>query len=238
MKTLLIAIGFAASLSIGSVLAGDAHSPAEKESDSFWKTFIELRAGNERFATGHPEHAAQDARTRGELVKGQHPHTVVLSCSDSRVPPELIFDQGLGKIFTVRIAGEVPDAAAIASIEYAVEHLGVGLLVVLGHESCGAVKAAIATPEGKSAGSPYLDALIGDIRPHLDKNRSLASEDAKLRQPVRDNVSGVVADLFRKSKILREHAEQNKLLVAQGIYSLETGKVDFWSAAHPVVEKK
>lgn len=106
-------------------------------------TWSRMLQGNRRFAEGNPEHPWQDRETRDGLIHGQHPDAAVIACADSRVPPEIIFDQGLGDLFTVRTAGEVLDGAVIASLEYAIEQLHVSVLVVLGHEGCGAVKAAI-----------------------------------------------------------------------------------------------
>ncbi|WEV76535.1 carbonic anhydrase [Bifidobacterium sp. ESL0800] len=109
--------------------------------------------GNSRFASGQAEHPWQDLETRESLIDGQHPDAAVLSCSDSRVPPEIIFDQGLGDMFTVRTAGQTLDDAVIASLEYAVTHLGVSVLVVLGHQHCGAVASAVAELDAIAAGA-------------------------------------------------------------------------------------
>ncbi|WEV74942.1 carbonic anhydrase [Bifidobacterium sp. ESL0798] len=109
--------------------------------------------GNSRFASGQAEHPWQDRETRESLIDEQHPDAAVLSCSDSRVPPEIIFDQGLGDMFTVRTAGQTLDDAVIASLEYAVTHLGVSVLVVLGHQHCGAVASAVAELDGLAAGA-------------------------------------------------------------------------------------
>ncbi|MGZ3798075.1 MAG: carbonic anhydrase, partial [Pseudobdellovibrionaceae bacterium] len=117
-----------------------------------------LKNGNTRYLKGTLRKDGQSNKDRERLVTGQKPHTIILSCSDSRVPPEVLFDQKLGEIFVIRTAGEALDNAAIASVEYALEHLGSHLLVVMGHESCGAVKAAFSTLKGEDAGSPALDA--------------------------------------------------------------------------------
>lgn len=190
--------------------------------------FSQLEVGNQRFAAEKARHPNQDAKTRASLVAGQAPSAIVLSCSDSRVPPEIIFDQGLGDVFTVRTAGEVPDDIAIASIEYALEHLGTNLLVVLGHESCGAVKAALETPLGSSAGSPALTKLVDSIRPHFEPSLKIVAGDKKLVTPVKENVVGVAKDLLKKSSIIRESVEKKGLIIKRGIYSLETGKVEFF----------
>ncbi len=129
-------------------------------------TLSRMLAGNRRFAEGHSEHPWQDMQTRESLIDRQNPDAAVLSCSDSRVPPEIIFDAGLGDLFTIRTAGQIIDDAVLASLEYAVDHLHVSLLMVMGHESCGAV----------ALGAEQLDALIVDST--SDPESSLESTDA------------------------------------------------------------
>ncbi len=129
--------------------------------------YANLIRGNERFITGNAKGEHRDAERRRELASVQKPFAIVLSCSDSRVPPELIFDQGLGDLFTIRVAGNVLGSAQVASIEYAVEHLGAKLILVMGHESCGAIKAALEPVSKKGSGSTDLDWLVGSIRPVL-----------------------------------------------------------------------
>jgi carbonic anhydrase len=190
--------------------------------------------GNDRFVEGKALHPNQDLARRAELAKGQKPRAIVLSCSDSRVPPELVFDQGLGDLFVVRVAGNIDDSAAVASIEYAVEHLGVQLIVVLGHDSCGAVKASVQTPTGKSVGSKDLDHLVAQIRKNLAHEKipfEAASKDppkdpAMLRESVA-NVDAVAEDLLKRSHVLHEFAREGKLKVARAVYRLDTGKVEF-----------
>lgn len=186
-----------------------------------------LEEGNKRFARGTSWHPHQDKKTVDSLATGQHPHTIVVSCSDSRVPPEVIFDQGLGDVFVVRTAGQVLDYSAIASIEYAIAHLGSQLLVVLGHESCGAIGAAVHTEAGATAGSPDLDKLVGFIKPHI-ASLSIAEDDKKMSDAVKANVNGVSADLLSRSTIVRSAVESKKLTIAQGLYALDTGAVQFW----------
>jgi carbonic anhydrase len=194
----------------------------------------QLVKGNERFVIGSAKGEHRDVSRRKELVVDQKPFAVVLSCSDSRVPPELIFDQGLGDLFTIRVAGNVLGSAQVASIEYAVEHLGAKLIVVMGHESCGAVKAAIDAGEGKKkigeSASPDMDWLVTSIRPVL-KSRGLASvspEDPKLRKPVMANIDAVTDNLVVRSKVIGDAIAKGNLKVVRGIYSLESGRVDFW----------
>ena len=184
--------------------------------DQIWNS---LAAGNQRFAAGKP--ASQDVvAERKSLAQTQHPHTAVLSCSDSRVPPEVIFDAGLGEIFTVRSAGEDDDALVIGSLEYAVEHLGSTVIVVLGHQRCGAVTAACS--RGKSE-SVNLDAVTDPIAPSCAK--ADASNSAALDLAVRDHVHRVAQDLLAKSKLLKEASDEHKLTIVEAYYSLDTGEV-------------
>lgn len=193
----------------------------------------QLLKGNERFVIGSAKGERRDENRRKQLVVDQKPFAVVLSCSDSRVPPELIFDQGLGDLFTIRVAGNVLGSAQVASIEYAVEHLGAKLILVMGHESCGAVKAAIDAGDRKKIGessSPDMDWLVTSIRPVL-KSRGLASaspEDPKLRKPVMANIDAVTDNLVVRSKVIGDAIAKGNLKVVRGIYSLESGRVDFW----------
>ena len=193
----------------------------------------QLKEGNSRFEAGKLSHPHADVDYRKQLSGGQHPEAIILSCSDSRVAPELLFDKGLGDLFVVRDAGNILGAAAVASMEYAVEHLGSRLIVVMGHESCGAVKAALSTPPGKSAGSPDLDSLVATIQGNLEAEgkdgwRSIASEDKTLRGHVSHNVNAVAKRLTERSKIIRNAVETGKVKIVPAIYGLETGHVDFW----------
>ncbi|MEY4064152.1 MAG: hypothetical protein RIR26_360 [Pseudomonadota bacterium] len=186
----------------------------------------QLKEGNQRFVENKATGPRRDEKTRSELAASQKPFAIVLSCSDSRVPPELLFDQGLGDIFVVRTAGHVLDPGPIASIEYALEHLGARLIVVLGHESCGAVKAALNTPVGRSAGSVDLDRLVGKIKPYLSSFRPSAA-DKLMRGPVKANTSGVARELMRKSAIVRTKLQLQEISLVTAIYGLSTGQVEF-----------
>ena len=128
-----------------------------------------LKAGNARFVKDPASQLPIDEEKRQAQAKGQSPFAIVLSCADSRVPPEVIFNVGLGEVFVVRTAGEVIDKAVLASIEYGAEHLKTPLLVVMGHETCGAVKTAVETKPGAPSMGPNLDALIGAIKPAFDR---------------------------------------------------------------------
>lgn len=186
----------------------------------------ELRSGNQRFVEGKMTALRRDAKTRTELASGQKPSSIVVSCSDSRVPPEVLFDQGLGDIFVIRTAGQVLDPAPIASIEYAVAHLGTRLIVIMGHESCGAVGAALSTPTGQSAGSVDLDRLVAKIKPHIGSFRPSVN-DKLLRGPVKANASGIARELVRRSQIVRSKLQSQDISLVTAIYSLSSGQVEF-----------
>lgn len=186
-----------------------------------------LQNGNVRYLKRAFRADGRGAEDRKRLSTGQKPHAIVLSCSDSRVPPEIVFDQALGEIFVIRVAGEALDSSVVASIEYAIEHLGSRLLVVMGHSQCGAVKAALATKEGESAGSSDLDRLVGDIRPRL---KTVAKEKPSTNFEVESavNADGVARDLLKRSEIIRKKVEAGSLLIKTALYRIDTGKVSFY----------
>lgn len=185
-----------------------------------------LKNGNTRFVKHHLRNDGDLPKDRARLVAGQKPHSIVLSCSDSRVPPEVVFDQKLGEIFVIRAAGEVLDASTIASVEYAVEHLGSNLILVLGHESCGAVKAALATLDGADAGSPWLNKLVQDIHPRVMSFKGKpVSEGAVIEGWA--NVSGVAKDLVDRSQIVRDAVNTGEVKIQTALYHLGSGVVEF-----------
>ena len=179
----------------------------------------ELKTGNEHHARHQYSHPHESAARQRELTAGQHPHAEILSCADSRVPPEIIFDQGLGDLFVVRVAGNVATDTEIGSLEYGAEHLHIPLLVVLGHESCGAVTAAVqgGPPEG------HIAALVDLIKPAVEKTRGLPGDP--VANAVRTNVELVVKQLRSSTPMLSELVANGKLRIVGGVYSLETGKV-------------
>jgi carbonic anhydrase len=179
----------------------------------------ELRAGNARYVAQKYQHPHESAALRRQLASGQHPHAEVLSCSDSRVPPELLFDQGLGDLFIVRVAGNVASDTELGSLEYGAEHLHVPLLVVLGHQHCGAVAAAV---EGGVA-EGHIGALVNLLRPAVVETRGLPGD--QVENAVKANVEMVVKQLRGSTPILAELTSQGKLKVVGAVYSLDTGKV-------------
>ncbi len=180
------------------------------------ESLTRLREGNARFVAGKPS-AKNLAKQRKSLVSGQKPYAIVLTCSDSRVPPEHIFDAGLGEIFVIRTAGNIADAVELGSIEYAAEHLGTPLLVVMGHSSCGAVKAAC---ESDSA-----PGNIGAIVKEMQQAVKLGGKDPAAT--VTENVKCVLEAARKKSGILSHLEHEGKLKIIGAVYSLETGEVRY-----------
>lgn len=169
---------------------------------------------------------ADDSQKMREKVKGKNPEAIVFSCSDSPFSPESVFDQSLGTVYSVRNSGHVADSASIASMEHAIQNMGVKLLVVLGHESCGAVRTAITASTPVKTNSKEQNALFNSVKSHLQSFRMVASNDSTLRPPVSAHVAGTAMDLLKRSKIIKKAADDGTLLIAEGIYSNETGKVE------------
>lgn len=185
-----------------------------------------LKNGNKRFLTNRLRRDGQSKADILKLANGQHPHTMVLSCSDSRVPPEVVFDQRLGELFVVRTAGEALDANAIGSLEYAIEHLGARNLLVMGHTSCGAVKAALDTLKGGDAGSPSLNKLVADLHPRLSEFKG-KEKSKNVEMETWANAKGVAKDLLKRSPILSKAVQEGKVKISTSVYYLENGHVQF-----------
>ena len=178
-----------------------------------------LKTGNENFVADKLDGKLQDSTRRSELTGGQSPHTIVLSCADSRVVPELAFDSGLGELFVCRVAGNVPNVSTIASIEYAVAMLGTQVIVVMGHESCGAVGAAI---QGGDNG-PNINKLVSYIQPAIDS----CGHGADINDVVRKNAELVAEALSANSAIIKEKVDSGAVKILPAFYNLDSGKVDF-----------
>jgi carbonic anhydrase len=175
--------------------------------------------GNQRYVRHKLRHPDQSLARRKALEKGQHPFAVILDCADSRVSPELLFDEGLGDLFVIRVAGNVVDDFVLGSIEYAVEHLDTKLVMVLGHEKCGAVSAAV--EGGKTQG--HLTALVQAIQPSVDATRNDPGD--KVHNCVVANARRVAAQIRSSEPILKETVEKNGLKVVAADYALDSGKV-------------
>ncbi len=201
--------------------ARQAHASAVAPAAAPAVVWSGLMEGNRRFVRGSLEPRAV-VGLRERLVQGQQPQTIVLGCADSRVPPEMVFDRTLGELFVVRTAGNIADAVALGSLEYAVEHLRSPLIVVLGHEKCGAVAAAAT---GEAMPSLNLDAIVQRIRPALtDVGTGLQPDERSLAQ-VEANVHRSAKNLLAESTILRHAVEAGRVTVLKAVYRLGTGEV-------------
>ncbi len=190
-----------------------------------------LREGNARFVSDvHFYEGYSFEKRRAELGESQFPLAVVLGCSDSRVPAELVFDQGLGDLFVVRVAGNVAAPSQLGSIEYAVSELNTPLVIVLGHSSCGAVKASIEEFHKPSAGLSFgLSDLLGRIQPVVEKeletNPDLKDLESRV---VKANVKAVVQTLLAESELIATKASSGKIKIVGAEYSIHSGIVDFF----------
>ena len=195
-----------------------------------------LREGNQRFASGAPAFdAGSDLTRRQVLTTGQRPFAIILGCSDSRVPAELVFDQGLGDLFVIRVAGNIVAPSQVGSVEFAADQFGTRLVVVMGHSQCGAVIATVrelTDPGGQ--GSPNIRAIVDRIRPSVESLQATSPTldgDALVANAVRANVRTSVDHLRHGSTLLEELIATKGLLVVGAEYSLETGLVDFFYGA-------
>jgi carbonic anhydrase len=180
-----------------------------------------LLDGNKRFVDGKLEHPNQTPDRRAEIAKGQHPFAAVLTCSDSRTPPEFLFDRGLGDIFTARIAGNVADQVAIESLDYSVKHLGVRLVMVLGHRRCGAVIAAVDGHEGTS--EQDVGPMLSELRPAVEASTGMSGD--AVENAVRENVRLVMKKLASSAE-LSAMVKSGDLRIVGGIYDLDTGMIE------------
>lgn len=185
-----------------------------------------LKVGNSRFFGGLARRPELSAAERRAQILGQSPFAVILGCSDSRVPIEIVFDQSLGSLFITRVAGNIVDTATTGSIEYAVEHLNTRLVVVMGHEGCGAVKAALLPEADRARETPAIQALLNQIVPSLSGLPQIRDEKAKMREAVIANVRLQVAELNREPAISRAVAA-NRIAVVGAFYEITSGAVDF-----------
>jgi carbonic anhydrase len=192
-----------------------------------------LRAGNRRFVTDRSTGAATlHPDRRAALVAGQAPFAIVLGCSDSRVPAELVFDQGFGDLFVIRVAGNIVAPSQVGSVEFAAARFGTRLVVVMGHSQCGAVLATLEDALGRaSTPSRNLQAIVDRIRPAVDtmlSRRAEADLDALMPDAVRANVRAAVSHLRHGSALLEQLIADDGLLVVGAEYSLESGVVTFF----------
>ncbi len=204
----------------GSLHAGEQPALPAKEA------LKKLKEGNARFVAGKVKHDHANHKWRDSLVEGQHPFAIIVGCSDSRVPTELVFDQGFGDLFVIRNAGNIIATDVLGSIEYGIAHLGCKLVLIMGHESCGAVTAALMTEEERAKEPPEVREVLDDIVKGLEKvdlptdkkERVAAGVDANVRWSVQQ-----LEELLAKRKPTEAHG----VVVAGAVYNLHSGKVEF-----------
>lgn len=182
-----------------------------------------LMGGNRRFVEDKSIKPRQSRATLLSTEKGQKPFAVIVGCSDSRVPNEIIFDQGVGDLFIVRTAGQVMAAASYGSIEFATVALGAKLIVVLGHQSCGAVDAAIKRPDVPG----HIVTLVNSIKPAAQKVRAMGMNDNMLDKAIAQNVIDQVNELRDLDPVLSKKYQKGEILIVGAVYKLGTGKVEF-----------
>jgi carbonic anhydrase len=183
-----------------------------------------LMEGNERYREGRPSHPNQTAERRKETTGGQRPFAVIVGCSDSRVPPEILFDQGIGDLFVVRAAGGVVDDVGLGSIEYAISHLKCALVVILGHANCGAVTATVAAREPLQG---RLACLTNAIRPAVDQVRD--APDDLVNRASKALANMIVQRLKETDPFISNAVKTGDLLIAAAYYDMETGHVEVLS---------
>mmetsp|Transcript_109000 Transcript_109000/g.351801 ORF Transcript_109000/g.351801 Transcript_109000/m.351801 type:complete len:490 (-) Transcript_109000:80-1549(-) len=203
------------------------------------EVLADLQRGNARFWTGQAKRAEKSAFERRALISKQFPSVAILGCSDSRVPTEIVFDQGLGDIFVIRVAGNSLGTSTLASLQYAVHHLKVKVLVVLGHEMCGAVKAAMQSMESLEQEQPELELVLKDIKAGLDERslRQVSDGRARDREAVTANVRRQVQRLTQDSGIMSKVDDQS-LIVVGAFYELSSGIVDFSPEVSATLEQE
>lgn len=208
-------------LAIVATIVTDAVSRAEPAASGAMQRLLE---GNARFVSGKSQHPNQDAARRGETAKGQKPFAVIVGCADSRTSPELLFDQGIGDLFVVRLAGNIVDDAALGSIEFAVAKLGARHIVVLGHEKCGAVSAAVDAAKGAAAPPGRIGSIVDAIKPAAVSVQG-QSGDA-VENAMKANVQRVVERIKKDSEVLAPYLKSGELTVVGARYDLDDGKVE------------
>jgi carbonic anhydrase len=225
--------GLGAAGALASALApilGPAHAATSRKTDLSPEQALRLlKEGNQNFVNDGPYPKVEGRERRLEIARGQTPFAVLVSCSDSRVPPELLFGRGLGELFIVRNAGNTVDTSALGTIEYGVAELGVPLIVVMGHQSCGAVSAAVSVVRDNATFPGSIGTMIEPIIPAVLSVRDKPGD--LLENAVRANISRIVRRLRESEPTLIDPQRAGRLKVVGAYYSLETGTVDFFDEA-------
>ena len=194
-----------------------------------------LKEGNGRYTSGSLQHPGQTAERRTELANTQHPFATIVSCSDSRVPPEIVFDQGLGDLFVIRVAGNIVAPSQVGSVEFAASRFGTRLVVVLGHSECGAILATLEELQSPGSNkSRNLASIVDRVRPSVESllDTDVAKNKSQLvKKAVRANIRASTDHLRHGSRVLEQLIQDEGLMVVGAEYSLETGVVDFFDGA-------
>jgi carbonic anhydrase len=226
-----VSAGVAAAAAITAGAGSAAATPGRRttdpkatplNADQAWRM---LAAGNARFVAGRQRHPHESLEWRQSLVEGQHPFAVILGCADSRVSPELLFDEGLGDLFVIRAVGEVLDTAVVGSIEYAVEHLSVPLVVVLGHESCGAVGATIDVVQNGATVSGDVSTVVRAVEPAVRATPPNPDAKAFLAACVAEQARRAATYLQERSNIISDAVAHHGVKIVSATYELRTGAV-------------
>jgi len=195
----------------------------------------QLRDGNRRFVSNQAEDRLVSTSRRAELVHGQEPFAIILGCSDSRVPAELVFDQGFGDLFVIRVAGNIVAPSQVGSVEFAASKFGTRLVVVMGHSQCGAVHATLDELQGRATSqTANLRSIVDRVRPAVETllaGQRVVDPDILVHEAVRANVRASADHLRHGSALLEELILKGGLLVVGAEYSLETGVVDFFEGS-------
>lgn len=229
-------------LATGGAIAGYgvdslADDPADPPPSSAAEALERLKKGNDRFVRDASIHRHQSQEWRKRLTKGQTPFVTILSCSDSRVPVELVFDQGFGDLFSIRIAGNIIAEDVVGSIQYAARHLHTKLFVIMGHESCGAVTAAVDALLGKLDEPEHIAALVRMITPGLKSLDRTVPRDAMIRAAVEANVLWSMRQLGSMPEAQRPLREKSIALVG-AVYDLDSGRVRFLKTPAGLYDKE
>jgi len=224
LARLIIGVVVAASAAVAFASGGGVGVSADE-------ALQRLMDGNRHYVDGQMGACREsDMAKREALATGQKPYAIILSCSDSRVPPEIIFDKSMGELFVVRVAGNIPDPVVLGSIEYAAEHIGTPLIMVLGHERCGAVTATV---DSKGKGHGNIGAIVKTIAPAAQKAMKVAKgkSKAEIVEAATDaNVQMVAASLTKQSPVLKKLATEGKIKIVTAKYDLDDGKVTLYEA--------
>jgi len=210
-------------VSLALAACSPAQVPTEGPVSNADEALQRLREGNERYVANKSTDLNESQSRRVELAQGQNPFATIFSCVDSRVPPELVFDRGLGDLFVIRTAGHVIDNAVLGSLEYGVAELKIPLLMVLGHEKCGAVKATVEAVEKNVTAEAEINWLVDGIRPAVEEVKAQPGD--LLDNAVKANVM-LTVERLKGSAILSEALEKSELRIVGGRYDLDTGMVD------------